>query len=581
MRIAFYLLLMILPSCAIAQAQDEKLPRIIFLNPIKGNCEPALIRSTDSLVQVMKDHLYERFGSFAADSTHKKSQEQITRRREARAYIDALDRYRLVSLTALEMISMISYYRFGLLETLADSVRTGSRQELQQVAQNRASHFVVSFPGVSYYQKSGKAHIAIELQLYDSSSNSIVLRKEYKGMSFEPQPEAECEDETLDCLIRNAVAEIASDVLSRMAEIYPDWKSKVIRHERDQVLREQRESILAREYANKPWDGSLARRLISADPYDSTIDLSHMHYQLQNEEKTKFLAFFVRQLTPEEQKEMYIGEGRIDTIVLRNKDTVFSESGPACHGYIVKGMYHSGKWYYLKSHAIYYSGQTVTEGRVYQFQELRDWEFFNENDTTYNRNFWESGLFGKVADLTKHPDWEKYKSMWNDREERDREYIGMYEIVAEWMQQDWRRRQVLFAQDVLRTYIRPLIDAKGKEGIKPMHRFDDEDYEIELIHPKDMRIAICPVTVTTGQDETWLRYYVIIPGTKEIYEWTYFAPVRLGDTHDTYISGVMLKQLPKLTTWDFSKEVLNDENFWNKYVLLKENGRYKYLKPVR
>jgi hypothetical protein len=41
------------------------------------------------------------------------------------------------------------------------------------------------------------------------------------------------------------------------------------------------------------------------------------------------------------------------------------------------------------------------------------------------------------------------------------------------------------------------------------------------------------------------------------------------------------KQLNEVTKWNFSFDTLDDKNFWDKYVLLKEGDSYKYLKPAQ
>ncbi|SDL87975.1 hypothetical protein SAMN05421820_102387 [Pedobacter steynii] len=42
-----------------------------------------------------------------------------------------------------------------------------------------------------------------------------------------------------------------------------------------------------------------------------------------------------------------------------------------------------------------------------------------------------------------------------------------------------------------------------------------------------------------------------------------------------------MENLAKITKWDYSYDTLDDEQFWNNYVLLKENGAYRYLKRLK
>ena len=63
---------------------------------------------------------------------------------------------------------------------------------------------------------------------------------------------------------------------------------------------------------------------------------------------------------------------------------------------------------------------------------LQDWNFFKIDSTTFNPDFWETNLFNKIKDIRKDPEWNKYgKTIWKTEEEENRNYIGLYEIVAD------------------------------------------------------------------------------------------------------------------------------------------------------
>ena len=95
-------------------------------------------------------------------------------------------------------------------------------------------------------------------------------------------------------------------------------------------------------------------------------------------------------------------------------------------------MKYEEKWYYEKCNVIYFESQDNEDERLQFLDNLQDWNFFQINSAVFNPDFWETSLFKKIKDLREDPDWNKYgKTIWKTEEEENRNYIGLYEIVAD------------------------------------------------------------------------------------------------------------------------------------------------------
>lgn len=102
------------------------------------------------------------------------------------------------------------------------------------------------------------------------------------------------------------------------------------------------------------------------------------------------------------------------------------------------------------------------------------------------------------------------------------------------------------------------------------------------IFPANKRTVLL-VTGAKGQTENGytVRYLLYMPGEGSIYEWEYFPSCNSS----FYDAGSVIDQLKTVTYWDnpgylHSSCTLDDDRFWKQYVLLQENGEYKYLREL-
>lgn len=273
-------------------------------------------------------------------------------------------------------------------------------------------------------------------------------------------------------------------------------------------------------------------------------------------------------------KNVHVISGKDDT------DPDFFDDVPQTYAYIVKGVRYKGEWYYEKSSVTYFEADNLEEGRQMFFNSLQGWSFFKENSTAFNPDFWETDQFSKVEDLTKHPDWDKYKdNMWKSREIQDRSYIGMYEIVADEIKRKKSLQNEKFESEISSKVFIPYYEKQVKRNSETFSEYGTMYDKLSFIYPKERGMVLNPVMVTNSKGEKTLRYFFTFPEKQVVYEWTYFKIKELPEKTWHYGSAI-IDQLNTVTDWDFSYDTLDDADFWNKYVIEKSENSYKYLKRV-
>lgn len=105
-------------------------------------------------------------------------------------------------------------------------------------------------------------------------------------------------------------------------------------------------------------------------------------------------------------------------------------------------------------------------------------------------------------------------------------------------------------------------------------------HDYVLIYPEDLNTIICPIKVKPFHQDAFLKYFVLTKdsqGSYEFFRWIFFDP---KDFKNTAVCPNLIEQLNTIMDWNFSSRQIDDMDFWNKYVLAKENSQYKYLERV-
>lgn len=510
-------------------------------------------------------------------------------------FLETIDFSKQTSLIAQQYLSYRFYERFSnLLILLSDKKSNGSLTDLKKIADVDKMQYVLNFSTIELFKKGGISYARLSVQLYDNVSQTFLINSEYEGDWTNPGFEFACSDKSINCTINNALSKALGNVIYQVASNNPTIK-------RDKELAQLRFNELISNYYSIPDNKEFLRSIIQQP--DSNIVLANQYQLLVDPTKTKFVAFFIEQISAQDFKTLKDNKKDKNIKIISSKD--IKDAGllneiPQTYAYIVNGVKYNDKWYYEKSNVTYFEAKSIEDGKQNYFGSLAKWKFFKENSTEFDPEFWETYFFEKVEssvvknskeiqelksqlDKSSAEDKESYQEMIDDYYEKDlknKEYFGLYEIVANQIRQEKRRLDEQFSESITKDLLPRFY--KGycvKNSINGFIKLNGK--EIQLIFPSDKSVILSPIVFDYGNDRKELNFFVLIPNTEKsfnIFKWNYFKPIK--PKYSSMYGLEVNEQLNKITKWNFSFDTLDDRNFWDNYVLLRLGKSYKYLTKV-
>jgi hypothetical protein len=295
------------------------------------------------------------------------------------------------------------------------------------------------------------------------------------------------------------------------------------------------------------------------------------------------VAFFIQTIDKKDAKSLLEKRSDQNVKIITSKkinEPGYLDQKPQTYTYIVKGILYNNKWYYEKTEATYFDADNQIDGKVEYLNNLQGWDFFEENTAKPGVGFWEGKLFEKITDKRKDPNWGKYKDMWESDERDNRDYIGLYEIVADQLKIEDAATDSAFRTHLISDLLLPFFNQQIKSKQNHITKITDNTDDITLIYPKDKHVILNAIKVADEKGTYCIRYFVFMPAIGHVYEWTLVKPdaINSGDFSEDHT----IKTISAFTKWNFSYRTLDDNTFWNDRVLAKDqDGSYKYLKPLK
>lgn len=553
-------------------------PQILILAPNVTKYEKAFDKEVSTYNKEIKKRINTSEQEQALNSPDFKKQPeniQIITKSEIEFSKD-LDFFKQASFISEQMLAYRFFEKFpNLLIKLKDTKSSGTLNDLKTHSDKEKLQYVLNFASIELYKENKINYAKITVQLYDNVSNSIILDKTYIGDWSNPGFEFACEDKTINCTINNALSQALEEIIYTIASNSPTLK-------REKQLQQERFDVLIKSYFNQPFDKQSVKNIIS--PLDSNINIDIAYQALFSNDKSKFVAFFLEQVSAQDFKTLKDNKKDKNVNIISSKDIKdegFLDDIPKTYGYIVKGLKNKDKWYYEKSNVTYFEAKTLTDGQQKFFNNLQQWNFFKENSTEFSPDFWETKLFKKVPDLRQDPDWEKYgESIWKTDEINNRPYIGLYEMVADQLRKESEEFASKKEKEIIDKYITPLADKLKTQNNYDIVSIKQMSKDFLLVYPTDLNAILCPIKVKEKGKDMFIRYFVLLPQNNnyKIYEWTYLNP---NNFKNSQMGLSFMDQINTLTVWNFSFDKLDDSKFWSEYVLLKLGDTYKYLTEVK
>lgn len=522
-------------------------PQILILTPNEFNSE----KSFESELKSKNKELSKRpknaeEADYIKSDEFKKQPENIQKITLSEIkFTEKLDFTKQATFIAHQYLTYRFYERFtNLLILLSDQKSNGNLTDLIKIADTEKMQYVLNFSRIELFKRDGISFAKISVQLYDNISKTFLLNSEYEGDWTNPGFEFTCSDKSIDCTISNALSKALGDVIFQVASNSPTLK-------RERELDQLRFDELITKYYSKPNDKEFLKPIVLQT--DSNIVLNDQYQILVDPTQTKFVSFFIEQVSAQDFKTMKDNKKDINVNIISNKDIKdksFLDDMPQTYAYIVKGFKQNGKWKYEKSSVTYFEAKDLEEGKQNYFYNLANWDFFKENSTEFNPNFWESDFFKIEERVTNSDEIAKYKKE--------------------------GEASLNFEKKILNEIIKPLTEKIKVEGNYEIVSLNHMAYDYLLIYPKEKNIILAPINVKKRGSDMFIRYFVLIPHDEdyEIYEWNYLDQKKFKNSKNV---PSFMEQINTLVTWNYSYKKLDNPEFWEKYVLIKAGNDYKYL----
>lgn len=564
----FFALWLLLSLKTIAHPYE---PTVLILSPNKTSADKKLqneIQKYNTQLRLKAQELADQNEEEVNDSDKQAENIRIMERKKV-TFSKNIDFYKEISLIAEGYLQYRFFERFNnLLIYAVDEKSDSSITSLASLANKYEMQYVLNFPKVVSFLENKSKKTTITVELYDNKSKKVVLYKDFTGHDANPGFEFACTDKSIECTVSNSLSEALGEIISVIAANNPT----IIQN---RILAQERTQALLSYYYTKAHEKEILDIIKLSD---TSISTEGFYSGLMNDSATKFISFFALKNQVDSFQKLRDQDDNVK-IILENTNDI--DNIPGIYAYIVIGLYYERKWYVKKEQVTCFNADNLESGRKKFFTNLQNWNFFKENSTDFNPDFWNTNFFDKVPDLTKDKNWPKYKESWKTEEENNRPYVGMYNIVADYLRGEYDKQSKDFINSMSKQVLLPFMEQlkiDSSQDVKDFALLNNDTFT--LIFPKDMSIALNPIQVVTTKGQRVLRYFLIFPTTKNVYEWTYFKPLVLTSKSWHYGSDI-IEQLSVLTDWNFALDYLEDKNFWDNYVLKKENAEYVYLKKLK
>lgn len=130
------------------------------------------------------------------------------------AYSKNLDFFKQTSCISEQFLAYRFFEKFpNLLIELKDIKSKGSIEDLKQISGQAKLQYVLNFPSISFYKENEMSYAKLAVQLYDYSTNSLLIDTSYIGNWNNPGFEFACSDSSLSCTINNSLSQALDNVI--------------------------------------------------------------------------------------------------------------------------------------------------------------------------------------------------------------------------------------------------------------------------------------------------------------------------------------------------------------------------------
>lgn len=451
---------------------------------------------------------------------------------------------------------------------------------LKNIAVEKDVQFVINISEIRITKGKSDRELELSVQLYDKLKDTIIFSTQAIGKTFKSaEYEGQGCDGSLECLITQATKEYALELRQKIAENNPIGLKKI-------ATEKKRKEVWTETLQKDNYDKSFLPKVVAENNLSISADSSF--YTIISEDQSMFVTLFLRKMNEEEEEQQRQGYFSDDCNCPKGKGYIISE---------LNGFKYDGKWYFKDNQSMTCKAMAPDSAKIAYYKTLIKNNYFREDSIVFSEKYWEHGHFereqsevlrqaesirlNKIMLNEAKTDEERKRCQDNIREyyqidEQDKEFIGMFSLIVKQKEKERSERDRQFNLRFTKEIVQPFFLSRQKNNSN-LHvdyslGFDDKTL---LIFPPDTSVILLPVI----ENGNTMKVYALIheDGAKsyKFYKWTFFKDF-LIPKEDYY--GSPWKDFINLhTTWNMYYQFLNDTEFWNTKVLLKENGKYKFL----
>lgn len=230
------------------------------------------------------------------------------------------------------------------------------------------------------------------------------------------------------------------------------------------------------------------------------------------------------------------------------------------------GVYYERKWYVLQSLNFY--GEYIDEIGIKKHLEERIDDGYFTRDVFEPMQPHHTSIDGKIV---------TYRNVEHE------EFANAPYLVSLLKQQQKEKVNhaycAYFNQEIVLPFFEYLRINEPNQYVK----FHELRANFISIFPEHKKYTIFCASVLNAKQELHLNYFVYLVQERAIYKWTYFEPSKLQQYE--FYGDAIINDLQKISNWnhiDFldSSCTLDDQAFWDNYVIAKANDQYLYLEKL-
>ena len=385
---------------------------------------------------------------------------------------------------------------------------TENVESLAKTAEKLNVRYVFSIPNITISDVNEIKQVEYTVLVYDSKTDEILTYQKYYGTDSDEDSQALCPETSIACVVENAVALIVEDLVYIFGENSP-YIAKILETEAN-----KNKKI---DHFLEPNSSYLHSKNIISN-YKKDLKSGKIYHEVFSPDSLKFISFLAEKNKAKKVSE--ITTYYSPSTKINGETEVFGvEKLPNTFAHIIRGVKQDGSWYLSSSENTIFNAESVEQGVLdFTYETLKSHSFLKDNSDSLTLDFWDSGPFELITDITTTTDYQKNPEKFEFQMLRDRDYIGDYRLVANIKKEELRERYRLFEEKIEYKFLTPYFESlKNDPDIELDNYLKLNNSEMHFIYSSDSTYVIFPLGVSLNFDsKIYLRFYLFDNSSQQV-----------------------------------------------------------------